>query len=205
MEEKDSGIGEAFIEVIRNKMEKQDKKIADMDELMQVLPQMKDKLSGVFNLLERLHDSRVRPGTQEMDTNKLLEALQNTNTLLQKTETQTIQHHHHFAKRTWIIIGLFLVATLVVSDLYMTYKKLDGYMANDSKYRFLKLDTTSYQLQKRLYLVDSIYNARPHFRAEVIEIEEERQYRLEELSKARSLRTEAEEHEKNGRQNKPVK
>jgi hypothetical protein len=205
MEEKDTGIGEAFIEVIRNKMEKQDKKIADMEELMQVLVQMNDKLSGVASLLERLCDSRMKPDSQEIDADKLLEALQDTNTLLQKTQKQTIQHHHHFAKPTWIIISLFLVATLVISDLYMTYKKLDDYMANDIKHRFLKLDTTSYPLQKRLYLVDSLYNARPHFRGEVIGMEDERQYRLEELSKALSLRKEAEEHEKNAKPNNSVK
>ncbi|MDH7464676.1 hypothetical protein QEG73_25490 [Chitinophagaceae bacterium 26-R-25] len=205
MEGKDAGIGEAFIEAVRNKIEKQDKKIVEMEELLQVLPHIKDKLSGIFNLFEILNDSKARPDAIEIDVNKLLEALENTSALLQKRAKQSVHHHHHFSKPAWIITGLLLIVTIMVSDLYLTYRKLDGYMANDIKYRFLKLDTTTYPLQKRLYVVDSIYKARHDFRAEVIELEEERQYRLDELSKARSLRIEADEHEKKGRQNKPVR
>lgn len=205
MEEKEVGIGEAFLEVVRNKIEKQDKKIAEMEELIQVLPQINDNISGIVTFLERLNNPSTKPDGSEIDTNKLLEALQNTNALLQTSKKQAIQHHHHFSKPVWIITSLILAVTLLTSDLYLTYKKLDDYMVNDIKYRFLKLDTATLPLQKRLYSVDSIYNARTNFRTEVIEMEEERQYRLEELSKARILRRDAEEHEKNSRPNNSVK
>ncbi|MDH7462169.1 hypothetical protein QEG73_12800 [Chitinophagaceae bacterium 26-R-25] len=205
MEEREKNIGDAFMEVARNKMEKQDKKIADMETAFQGLSQITKQLDHLTPLVEKLNDPGNNLQTIHAKSAELLAALKNTKTTILETKAQPVQHHHHFPKILWALVALLIVLTIVASDLYITYKKLDSYKAGDIKYRFLKLDTSAYSLQRRLYTIDSIYNIQPDFRTKVIKMEEEKQYKLEELSKASLLRKEADEHEKNARQNKPAK
>ena len=203
MEEKDKNIGDAFMEVVMNKIEKQDKKISGIEEKFQDFAPLPKQLDKLTQFIDQSKVSRDNLQTVEAKSKELLEALQDTRAAIVDTRKQPIQHHHRFPKLLWVTAGLLIALSISISDLCMTYKKLNGYIANDSKYRYLKLDTTWHQ--KRLYTLDSIYNADPDFRKRVIEMEEDRQYRLEESSKAALLRKEAEEHDKNARQTKPVK
>ena len=69
-----------------------------------------------------------------------------------------IEHHHHVKKIIWITAGLFILLSLVCAGWYSTYKKLDGYIANDTKYRELRLNTANRGLQSYLDFTDSLYN-----------------------------------------------
>lgn len=62
--------------------------------------------------------------------------------------------------------------------------KLDGYLANDTKYRRLKSDTTQKGLQLYLYRLDSLYDFQPDMRKVVLEIEEEHRQNFERLQKS---------------------
>ncbi len=81
----------------------------------------------------------------------------------------------------------------------MTGSKLDSFMANDTKYRQLRLDTTKRQLQIYLDKIDSLYIARPDMRKIVLEKEEEYQINFEQLQKAERLKVEAKIIEKSVR------
>ena len=72
-----------------------------------------------------------------------------------------IEHHHHVQKIIWITAGLFIILSLVCAGWYSTYNKLDGYIANDTKYRKLRLDTANRGLQSYLDFTDSLYNVNP--------------------------------------------
>lgn len=63
--------------------------------------------------------------------------------------------------------------------------------ANDTKYRYLKLDTASRGLQEHLNLVDSLYKLNPDLRQTVLETEETNRKHLEMLQKARQMENEA--------------
>ena len=61
-----------------------------------------------------------------------------------------ILHHHHVPKLICITAGLSIVVTLVCAGWYSTSNKLDEYIANDTKYRQLRLDTAYKGLQSYL-------------------------------------------------------
>ncbi|MDH7463527.1 hypothetical protein QEG73_19660 [Chitinophagaceae bacterium 26-R-25] len=205
MEEKDKSREDAFMEAVINKMEKQDKKIAGMEEKLPDFSAVKKQLGQLAVFLDEFNARSKDLQTLDAKSAELLGALQNTKTAMLETKAKPVQHHHHFPKLLWALVGVSVVLIFAISELYMTYQKLDSYKAGDSKYRFLKLDTSAYPLQRRLYFIDSVYNSTPDFRTKVIEMEEERQLRLEQISKAILLRKEAEDLEKSARQNKTSK
>lgn len=81
----------------------------------------------------------------------------------------------------------------------MTGSKLDSFMANDTKYRRLRLENTKRELQIYLDKIDSLYIARPDMRKIVFEKEEEYQINFEQLQKAERLKVEAKIIEKSVR------
>ena len=54
-----------------------------------------------------------------------------------------------------------------------TSDKLDGYLASDTKYRQLRLDTANTPLQSYLDVMDSLYNTRTDMRKIVLQKEED--------------------------------
>jgi hypothetical protein len=69
-------------------------------------------------------------------------------------------------------------------------------MGNDTKYRWLRLDTVHKDLQLYLDTIDSLYNADPEMRKKVLETEEKYRINSERLERARRLKEEARELEK---------
>jgi len=104
-------------------------------------------------------------------------------------------HHHHATKTIWIAAALFLIVCLEAAALYETINKLNAYKANDTKYRYLKLqDNTA--LNKLLTFTDSLYQINGTMRDSVIRREEQNQRNLEILRRAIQLEKEAKELKK---------
>ncbi|MEP6726901.1 MAG: hypothetical protein ABJC98_13875, partial [Bacteroidota bacterium] len=112
-----------------------------------------------------------------------------------------VVHQHHVPKIIWIAAGLFIVLALVCAGWYNTYNKLDASIANDSKYRYLKLDTANKNLQRYMFLVDSFYAADVNFRSKVIYSEERNLKNLALLQKAYQLKSEVKDLEKRVKSN----
>ena len=106
-----------------------------------------------------------------------------------------IEHHHHVQKIIWITAGLFIILSLVCAGWYSTYKKLDGYIANDTKYWELRLDTANRGLQSYLDFTDSLYNVNPVLRNIVLLKEENNRINYERLQRAKRLKAEAKDLE----------
>ncbi|MEP6725004.1 MAG: hypothetical protein ABJC98_04265 [Bacteroidota bacterium] len=123
---------------------------------------------------------------------ELLGQLEKNRLLLQNPIPQKIIHHHYVPKIIWIAAGLFVAVALVAAGWYMTACKLDGYIASDTKYRYLKLDTGNIYLQKLLYRVDSLSRNNASMRDAVVNKEEENQNNFELLQKASQMNAEAE-------------
>ena len=122
----------------------------------------------------------------------LLEQMEKNILLFQNPIPQKMIHHHHVPKITWIAAGLFLTVALASAGWYMTGQKLDAYIASDTKYRYLKLDTGNFYLQKLLYRVDSLSRNDTSIRDAVINKEEENRNNFELLQKASQMNAEAE-------------
>ena len=115
---------------------------------------------------------------------------------LLKLGPQKVQHHHHVPKVIWISTGLFVGFAMVCSGWYMTYKKLDQFIMNDTKYRYLKLDTGQTSLMMILDRVDNVYDSSIDMRKDVLNKEKSNQINFERLQKAERLKAEANDLEK---------
>ena len=143
---------------------------------------------GINHLQEVIRSFSFPDAKLHQLSNKLDETIQ----LLQDSVPHKIVHHHHVTKMIWIAAGLFIALTLVSAGWFVMANKLDDYMANDTKYRYLKLDTGHSMLQQQLYRADSMFNVKANLRDSVIHVEEQYHYNFELLQKANRMNAEAE-------------
>ncbi len=196
MNEQDNNTSAAFMEVTSRKVEGQDKKIAAIEEKMKDIPVNNELFRKLLDSVEILRSDlgsvSLLPGKISHFSNRLDLAMD----LLKQPATNKVIHHHHIPKLIWISLGLFIVLCLVCSGWYVTSTKLDGFVASDTKYRQLRLDTTHKSLQLYLDQLDNLYKTQPDLRKKVLETEEEYRLNLERLQKAERLKTEAKNLEK---------
>jgi hypothetical protein len=181
---------DAFMEVAIKKMELQDKKLSDLEEKItngiDHTKHIQQLMASVEGLKAAFNSGQLLNKLQELSARITLSI-----GLLQKPVENKVNHHHHIPKLIWITAGLFIVFSLVCSGWYMTIEKLNDFIANDTKYRKLKLDSANKRLQSDLDFVDSLYLANPSIREIVIKTEEENKRNFEMLQRARSMENEA--------------
>ncbi|MEO7802066.1 MAG: hypothetical protein ABIR81_08710 [Ginsengibacter sp.] len=191
MTEQVSNTSAVFMEVTRNKIEGQDKKIAAVEEKINNIPDNTQLLQKVISSLEELrtdvNSNRFSTKTFEDFTETLNESVRIHKELI----TRKIVHHHHVPKVVLIAAGLFVASALVCAGWYSTIDKLDSYIANDTKYRQLRLDTANIPLQSYLDYTDSVYNLDAEVRSRVIKSEEKNRTNFERLQRAERLKAEA--------------
>ncbi|MEO5683201.1 MAG: hypothetical protein ABIQ88_11210 [Chitinophagaceae bacterium] len=73
----------------------------------------------------------------------------------------------------WKLGGFFLILCLICTGWYNTADKLDNYIANDTKWRYLKLDTVRKSFLIYLLSIDSFYNSNADLRKTVLAQEEQ--------------------------------
>lgn len=154
---------------------------AGIDELKSVIAQLNKNAIGVtaaFNLIKEVS------GKMERYTR-----------ILENPVEKKEHHIHHFRWPLGVAIGVFLLLAVSVCGLYVNHQKLNQYIANDTKYRSLKLMDDK-DLQHYLLLSDSLYRVSPDMRKEVLGQEATHERKLELLIEAREKRREAEELER---------
>lgn len=160
-------------------------------------PKMENGLVSQFkDLIENAAEKiTIMVQGTSLPVNELREQLaqmQKNRLLSESPIPQKIVHHHYVPKIIWLAAGLFVAVALVAAGWYMTAGKLDGYIASDTKYRYLKLDTGNIYLQKLLYRVDSLSRNNVSMRDAVVNKEQEYRKNFELLQKASQMNTEAE-------------
>lgn len=78
----------------------------------------------------------------------------------------------------------------------MTHQKLEQFVMNDTKYRYLKLDTVQRSLMMILDRVDKVYDSSSDMRKDVLDKDELDRKNLRKLQKAEQLKEEAKDLEK---------
>ena len=190
MEQNTDYTKEAFMEITTSKIAMQEKKFADMEEQLKQFADSKAMLTNAINSIESWKKELIK-STIPVEILAVFSSRLNKNSqLLEQAAKNKVQHHHHIPKLIWITAGLFISVALVLSGWYATTQKANEYIANDSRYRYLKLDTTHY-LQSYLYRVDSLYKTMPDMRKHVFEEEQRLRENFEKLQKAEALRVEA--------------
>jgi hypothetical protein len=199
MNEQTNDSSAVFMEVVSKKQEQQEKKLAALEEKMSSQADTGELLQKISTILEGIQaDMKSRLIPQE----KLQHLTSRLDTVLfrfsQPLKTN-VKHHHHFSQLIWITMGLFLILCLTGSGWYLAAGQLKNYVGNDTKYRWIRLDTVQRNLQMYLDTIDSLYNSDPEMRKKVLETEEEYRINLERLERAGRLREEAIKLEKAAR------
>lgn len=182
---------EAFMSVTSRKILEQDKKIELIQTGMNQLRGNENVLQDYFQEIKTLYlkiEKSFQVNEQMLDLSKQLEK---TCQKLQQPAISQQVHHHHFPKIFFATVGLFLAVCLVSSGWYLTASKLHDYVANDTKYRLLQLDTSNRNIQKYLAYADSMYKSTENLRKLVLEKEDEQQKNIKKLIRANQLKAEA--------------
>lgn len=196
MNEQINNTSAAFMEVTSRKVELQDKKIAAIEEKIKGIPDNTQLLHNLLSSVEGLHSDIKGASLLPEKMEHFSTSMKSATDLLHNPVPNKVLHHHHIPKLIWITAALFIVPCLVCSGWYVTSGKLNGFIANDTKYREMRLDTSQRNLQQYLDQLDSLYNTVPDMRKKVLETEEEYRLNFERLQKAERLKTEAESLEK---------
>lgn len=186
----------AFMEVAIHKMEKQDRRMENVEAFIQRQiennAEIKQLVTAIGSLKEDVHSA----GLSEKKMSALsmqIDALVNK---LNSAPVQKVEHHHHVSKIIWSIAILMVTLCTVCAGWFNTGKKLDSFIANDTKYRAIKLDTAQKSLQRYLDYIDSAYIKNPDMRKAVIQKEKEYQTNFYRLQKALRLKKEAKKLER---------
>ena len=196
MNEQTNDMQAAFMEVTTRKVETQDKQIAAIEEKVKDIPGNTELIQKLITTVEGLHSDVKINSLQQETTQNLSDQLKLVTTLLKHPVSNKVMHHHHIPKLIWISVGLFVAFSLVCSGWYVTSSKMNSFITNDTKYRWIRLDTSQRSLQLYLDRVDSLYNKLPDMRKNVVETEEEYRLNFERLQRAERLKAEAKELEK---------
>ena len=181
----------AFMEAALKKIETQDKKIEGM---VQQISSISDNNQDIQQLKTSMNELKAEIKNARFPVREMQEFSKQLTIgvrLLREPVTVKTLHHHHIPKLVWVTAGLFLALCLAGTGWYITGQKLSGYIANDTKYRLLRLDTAHYSLQLSLDRADSLYQVGPNLRKSVLETEEQRSVNFERLQKAARLKDEA--------------
>lgn len=181
-------MSELLLHTIIDKLNIESQVVETIRERLETLPDNNESLNGLSTQLNSIEKTIQKISFPEKEVHQLSFDLNRATSILQQTVKNEVVHHHDVPKLLWITASLFLMLCLVCSGWYATHDKLENYIAGDTKYRYLKLDSNK-SLQKLLFFTDSLYYLNPKMRDDVIRIEEENQARAE-------LRQQADEKQK---------
>ena len=171
----------ACMEAALKKIETQDKKIADMSQQISSIPNNSQDIQQLKTSMNELKAEIKNARFPVREMQEFSKQLTIGVKLLREPVTVKTLHHHHIPKLVWITAGLYLALCLTSAGWYMTGHKLAGYIANDTKYRYLKLQQDT-ALLLLLYRTDSLQQIRPGFLRDSIIQEENARKRDYELS-----------------------
>lgn len=178
----------AFIQIAGKKIESLDNKIEAIEAEMASIP----ACTAAVNKLIAVVETR-EPNNEALET--LSNNLANCMQLLKQPQLLVTRHEHKLSTKIWITAAVFLILCLAFTGWYNTANKLDNYIANDTKWRYLKLDTARKSFQIYLLSIDSFYNSRVDLRKTVLAQEEQNRLNFERLQEAAQLKAQAKELE----------
>lgn len=164
-------MSEILLKTIVEKSNTQEKKIAEMQGTLKNVPGHAEEIQHIKKEMGELKTTvkNISFPTEAMQdlSNRLTESTR----LLRQPVINKVLHHHYVPKIIWIAAGLFIALSLACLGWYMTADKLSEFKANDTKYRYLKLNNNQ-SLRQLLYITDSLYRVDRNLRESVRQREE---------------------------------
>ena len=183
---------EILLDSVIDKVDAHDKKIGELHQKIEQTPNYREAFVRIEDAINELRSDVQKISFPEKELHEFSGRLIVGINLLRQPVEQKVIHQHHFHKIIWIAVGLFLVLCLVLTGWYNTYDKLKLYKANDTKYRYLKLEADG-GLLKWMRVIDSLYLVDRKMRDSVIAKEEQNQRDFEMMQKAKQMEDEARE------------
>ncbi len=183
------------VDTHERKIEGQANQINELREKANTTPDSSEGLSQFKTALEGLRTDIKKLYFPEKEMRQLSASLETAMLILKQPVKKEITHHHHATKTIWIAAVLFLAVCLVSTGWYNTYSNLKMYKANDTKYRYVKLNGWP-SLNRWLGQVDTAYITDGNMRNRVIAREEENFRKFEMWQKSLELEKEAKELKK---------
>lgn len=192
-------MNEVLIGSLIDKVDAQERKIGiqenhinELREKANITPEIIEAVSQFKTTMEGLRVDIKKLALPEKEIRQFAANLETAMMLLKQPVKKEITHHHHASKTIWIAASLFLIVCLASSGWYNTYKDLEMYKANDTRYRYVKLEAPA-GIKKWLGEVDKLYFVDRNMRNTVIAREEENQRNFEMWQKSAELEKEAKE------------
>lgn len=185
-------MNEILIGSVIDKVDAQERKIDELKEKVERIPDENKILNEIKAELERLRTDISKISFPEKEIQQLSARLTTNTAVLQHPIEQKIVHRHHVPKIISIAAVLFLLVCLLSAAWYMTTENLQTYKANDTKYRYLKLEANT-SLSKWLGIIDSLNLVDPKMRDAVITKEEQNKRSLEMMQRVAQMKKEAKE------------
>lgn len=182
------------VDANERKMEDQERVISELKEKVAHMPDTA-LLNNIKTGFEKIQTEINKISFPEIEMRELSERLLTSVMLLKQPVKQEVIQRHHVPKIIWIAASLFLLLCLVLTGWYNTNNHLKLYKANDTKYRYLKLQGSS-TLNNVLGFTDNLYKVDDKMRDKVIEQEEQNQRDLEKMRRALQMEKEAKELKK---------
>ena len=196
MSDKTVDANEAFIEVALSKIEKQDKRMGKIEDLVATLTENNSEVKQLLQGIETLKSDIRSTSVPEGKIAALSVQIELLTRKLAAPPSSKVLHHHHVPKVIWATTLLIVVVCIVSAGWFYTGRKLNGFIENDTKYRALRLDTASKNLQDYLDRLDSVYDANPDMREQILQTENQYRANFYRLQRAIRLKEEARDLEK---------
>lgn len=185
----------ALNEINAHKIKMQDNKLAELEQRLDNIPEKTIDLKPLTDALSRIEKDIFKASGSWNQLEEISGQLRTCARLMQVPKEPPTVRHPYFFKLVLSTAGLFLLVCLLCSGWYMTKTKLDNYIANDTKYRYMKLDSSKKALQIFMMTIDSFYNANTEMRKNVLAQEEQNRLNFERLQQAAILKAEAKDLE----------
>ena len=179
-------MSEALINSVIDQVNAHEKKISELNEKTEQIRDYIEKLKAINNSVDTLRSDVKKLNFPQKEMQQLSEKLERGIEIFRQPVKQEITHHHHTPKVLWATGILFLIVCFITIAWYQTINKLDLYKANDTKYRYLKINAHE-SLSKQLRIIDRREREDPTLRDRVIATEEENQEKLETLQRATAM------------------
>lgn len=163
----------------------------DLHQMLEQTEQYANTLHHIHSTVDEIKDKMQQASYPIQEMQQISMSLETNLQQLKQPLQQQVVHHHHATKVIWATAALFLVVCLLLTGWYHTANKLDLYEANDTKYRYLKLEG-NIAVAHWCRIADSMFIADTNLRNVVLQKEEEKQTNMEMLQRAIEMEEEAE-------------
>ena len=195
MENINDDLGQPFWDAMTNKVEKQEQRIIGLEKKVSFIPDHSKAFQECKTEVLELNTRIARITFPEKEVRELTNILRSSIDQLKQPIVTNVEHHHHFPKIIIITIALIVGLNIAAVGWYFTGRRLNQYIENDTKYRFLKLKKNN-SLQQWLFITDSLYKSQPEIRKEVIYQEDSILNRIKRIQEIESRQKQIEELKK---------